>query len=177
VPVPHHHCSSHPLISHDSHLAYLRRALHALLGLPADRPLLRPSNACVLENLHVAAPAGCKAQTGVTSPTTTPTIARLLDVHAGLKPPGMPASVEGSQDRNPAADHKRWLLFLQHPLWLRACSAWCKSVAAGWLLRVLPLHAGARMGRGGRCDQARHNVAEHFRPSNQRPCFAPFLHA
>ncbi len=68
-----------------------RQQLHAQMGLPPDRPLLRIANALVFREPGCAAAAATSGR----SP-------RLMDVHVGLPPSGVPGGsahmVDGSYD-------------------------------------------------------------------------------
>ncbi|KXZ57017.1 hypothetical protein GPECTOR_1g919 [Gonium pectorale] len=66
----------------DAKLLSHRQRLHALWGLPANRPLLRPANAV---DMAAAAEAGEDASGGA--------VARLQDVHMGLVVPGIGGTV------------------------------------------------------------------------------------
>ncbi|KAG2433569.1 hypothetical protein HYH02_012686 [Chlamydomonas schloesseri] len=68
----------------DLKLLPLRQRLHALLGLPTNRPLLRPANA-----LELAGEADGEGGAGGGS-----TVARLRDVHVGLAAPGIGGLME-----------------------------------------------------------------------------------
>ncbi len=62
----------------DLKLLPLRQRLHGLLGLPTNRPLLRPANA-----LELAGEGDGEGGTGGSS-----AVARLRDVHVGVTAPG-----------------------------------------------------------------------------------------
>lgn len=89
----HHLCLTYPVLkpdtdANDAALAPLRRELHALLGLPLDRPALRASNALTWQPEPSLGGAGAAPE-------------RLRDVHLGLSPPGASSDIHllrGSYD-------------------------------------------------------------------------------
>ena len=77
-----------------------RAALHALLALPADQPLLRAANAVDFSAAAGAGPGG-KAAAGQAHQGQQQA-QRLVDVHLGLRPSGVPGGsvhlVRGAYD-------------------------------------------------------------------------------
>jgi hypothetical protein len=72
--------------ANEAQLAPYRRLLHALLGLPADRPALRVANAlpAPASPVQLTATTGSQQQQAAAAPQSL----RLRDVHNGLSPPG-----------------------------------------------------------------------------------------
>lgn len=115
--------ASQSLEAAEERLVQRRQQLHAQMGLPSDRPLLRVANALVFREPGRATAAAANNS-------------RLADVHVGLPPSGVPGGsvhlIDGSyeyyhymQVRQPQAAHRSHAVHVY--LWLLRASALVKS--------------------------------------------------